>query len=70
MNPRPSLYSKAIIDTCKVDLKEARLIEQVMRDSGTPTLDHLDSRAFNRLAKKARKLLQEDPELRKLLENS
>lgn len=63
---RPSIYRKAIMEACEVDAKEASLIEEVMRAS-YPTLDHLDSRSFNRIAREAKKALN-DPELQKLYE--
>jgi len=68
MKPKPPLtfYLKTIMEVCGTDIHEAKLIETVMRYD-RPTLDSLDKREFNKLAKESQQALN-DAELRQLVE--
>jgi hypothetical protein len=61
----PNYYTDAIAKAVGCDDREALVVEEVMRVE-TPTLDHLDARRFNHLAREAKATLQDlrstDPE--------
>ena len=65
-------YQENIIKACKLSgdsaEKESEMIEEVMRCQH-PTLDGLDARTFNQLARLSKEALK-DPELRALYEVS
>lgn len=57
-----TLYTKLIMEACKVDDATAQKIEVIMR-CDRPTLDALTKREFNKLARTAHEVYKVDPSL-------
>jgi hypothetical protein len=66
--PPSNFYTRSIMTAAKVKEREAHLIERVMRDGNGGVLDNLRAPEFNALAREGKKALDEDTELRRLVE--
>ena len=64
--PPDDFYYQGIMAAANVDFVEACLIESVMREQFS-TFDSLTSAEFNRAARKAKKILEKDAELREII---
>lgn len=64
---KPTTYwTQEIMKICKVDLREANLVEAVMRNTA-PTFGNLNRKEFTTMAREAQRLLK-NPEIRCLYE--
>ena len=60
-------YTQRIASVLGVGEQDAHLVESLLRDQ-FGTLDHLDANTFDRYARKAQRMLDQSPELRRLVD--